>query len=105
MSKVKELRQRFPNLDIEVDGGLADDTIEVAAKAGANFIVCGSYIFKGNKVLYCVRQLQREEQQNYAEHCIGTYPIVSGSYIFKTRKVIYRLRPSQTGFQQAMASF
>lgn len=50
MEKVKELRRRYPNLDIEVDGGLADNTIEEAAKAGANLIVCGSYIFKGNKV-------------------------------------------------------
>lgn len=50
MTKVKELRRRYPNLDIEVDGGLADDTIEEAARAGANLIVCGSYIFKGNKV-------------------------------------------------------
>ncbi|CAM9447952.1 unnamed protein product, partial [Hapterophycus canaliculatus] len=49
MSKVKELRRRYPNLDIEVDGGLADNTIEEAARAGANLIVCGSYIFKGNK--------------------------------------------------------
>lgn len=50
MVKVKELRRRYPDLDIEVDGGLADNTIEEAAKAGANLIVCGSYIFKGNKV-------------------------------------------------------
>ncbi|CAM9632853.1 unnamed protein product [Scytosiphon promiscuus] len=49
MSKVKELRRRYPDLDIEVDGGLADNTIEEAARAGANLIVCGSYIFKGNK--------------------------------------------------------
>ena len=50
MLKVKELRRRYPDLDIEVDGGLADNTIEEAATAGANLIVCGSYIFKGNKV-------------------------------------------------------
>ncbi|CAN0391383.1 unnamed protein product [Ascophyllum nodosum] len=49
MLKVKELRKRYPDLDIEVDGGLADNTIEDAAKAGANLIVCGSYIFKGDK--------------------------------------------------------
>ncbi|CAM9560544.1 unnamed protein product [Pylaiella littoralis] len=49
MAKVRELRRRYPNLDIEVDGGLADDTIEEAARAGANLIVCGSYIFKGNR--------------------------------------------------------
>lgn len=50
MSKVKALRRRYPNLDIEVDGGLSDITIEDAARAGANLIVCGSYIFKGNRV-------------------------------------------------------
>ncbi|KAI9474557.1 RIBULOSE-phosphate 3-epimerase [Coemansia sp. RSA 989] len=46
MDKVKDLRARFPQLDIEVDGGLAPDNIEVAAKAGANVIVAGSSIFK-----------------------------------------------------------
>ena len=40
------MRTRFPDLDIEVHGGLAPDTIEVAAKAGANVIVAGSAIFK-----------------------------------------------------------
>lgn len=50
MSKVKALRRRYPNLDIEVDGGLKDTTVEEAAKAGANLIVCGSYIFKGDRV-------------------------------------------------------
>ena len=32
---------------IEVDGGLGPDTIDVAAQAGANMIVAGSSIFKG----------------------------------------------------------
>ena len=43
--KVRALRDRFPHLDIEVDGGLAPDTIDIAAKAGANMIVAGSAIF------------------------------------------------------------
>jgi len=46
MTKVQSLRKKFPSLDIEVDGGLGPDTIEVAAKAGANIIVSGSAIFK-----------------------------------------------------------
>ncbi|KAJ2383056.1 RIBULOSE-phosphate 3-epimerase [Coemansia sp. RSA 2603] len=46
MHKVRELRDRFPDLDIQVDGGLDPDNIEVAAKAGANVIVAGSSIFK-----------------------------------------------------------
>jgi len=46
MPKVRLLRDRFPTLNIEVDGGLAPDTIEAAAKAGANVIVAGSSVFK-----------------------------------------------------------
>ncbi|KAJ1800468.1 RIBULOSE-phosphate 3-epimerase [Coemansia sp. RSA 2399] len=46
MDKVRDLRKRFPDLDIEVDGGLDPENIDVAAKAGANVIVAGSSIFK-----------------------------------------------------------
>ncbi|KAJ1675427.1 RIBULOSE-phosphate 3-epimerase [Spiromyces aspiralis] len=46
MHKVKALRERFPELDIQVDGGLGPDTIDAAAQAGANVIVAGSSIFK-----------------------------------------------------------
>jgi len=46
MPKVQELRKRFPNLNIQVDGGLDPDTIDTAAKAGANVIVAGSSLFK-----------------------------------------------------------
>jgi ribulose-phosphate 3-epimerase len=46
MSKVKELRGKFPNLDIQVDGGLDLETIERAAEAGANVIVAGTSIYK-----------------------------------------------------------
>jgi ribulose-phosphate 3-epimerase len=42
---VAELRSRFPDLDIEVDGGLGPDTIQKAVEAGANVIVAGSSIF------------------------------------------------------------
>jgi ribulose-phosphate 3-epimerase len=44
--QVKELRSRFPHLNIEVDGGVAPDTIDQCAEAGANAIVAGSAIFK-----------------------------------------------------------
>ncbi|RHY14636.1 hypothetical protein DYB25_005944 [Aphanomyces astaci] len=46
MPKVSFLRERFPTLDIEVDGGLGPSTIDAAAKAGANMIVAGSSVFK-----------------------------------------------------------
>ncbi|KAK3130487.1 hypothetical protein QOZ80_6BG0494060 [Eleusine coracana subsp. coracana] len=45
MDKVRTLREKYPSLDIEVDGGLGPSTIDAAASAGANCIVAGSSIF------------------------------------------------------------
>ncbi len=45
LPKVQELRRRYPNLNIEVDGGLGPATIDQAADAGANVIVAGSAVF------------------------------------------------------------
>ncbi|KAF9015053.1 ribulose-5-phosphate 3-epimerase [Cyathus striatus] len=43
--KVSELRARFPEKDIEVDGGVGPKTIGVCAEAGSNVIVAGTAIF------------------------------------------------------------
>lgn len=45
LPKVTELRRRYPELNIEVDGGLGVGTIDQAAEAGANVIVAGSAVF------------------------------------------------------------
>ncbi|RDL38558.1 Uncharacterized protein BP5553_02898 [Venustampulla echinocandica] len=45
LPKVTELRKRYPELNIEVDGGLGPGTIDQAADAGANVIVAGSAVF------------------------------------------------------------
>jgi len=46
LAKVRELRQRYPALDLQVDGGLAPGrTVAAAAAAGANVVVAGSAIF------------------------------------------------------------
>jgi ribulose-phosphate 3-epimerase len=45
MSKVETLRAKYPNVHIQVDGGLSPDTIDAAATAGANVIVAASAIF------------------------------------------------------------
>lgn len=45
MPKVQILREKFPDLDIEVDGGLSAETIDKAAAAGANVIVAGTGVF------------------------------------------------------------
>ena len=40
------LRERKPQLDIMVDGGVNGETAVLAAKAGANQFVAGSYLFR-----------------------------------------------------------
>jgi len=45
LPKVRLLRERYPDLNIEVDGGVGPATIDVAAEAGANVIVAGSAVF------------------------------------------------------------
>ena len=46
MPKVETLHRMRPNLDIMVDGGINAETALIAAKAGANQFVAGSYLFK-----------------------------------------------------------
>ncbi|KAL4069694.1 hypothetical protein V8B97DRAFT_1968757 [Scleroderma yunnanense] len=43
--KVAELRARFPDKDIEVDGGVGPKTVHSCAEAGSNVIVAGTAIF------------------------------------------------------------
>ncbi|KAJ3247487.1 hypothetical protein HDU78_004192 [Chytriomyces hyalinus] len=46
MPKVKTLREKFPLLNVQVDGGLGlGETVETAAAAGANVIVAGTSVF------------------------------------------------------------
>ena len=45
MKKCKKIRDAYPDVQIEVDGGLAPGTIDKAAAEGANCIVAGSAIF------------------------------------------------------------
>ena len=44
LPKVQALRQRYPSLNIEVDGGVGPGTVDQAADAGANIIVAGSAV-------------------------------------------------------------
>ncbi len=48
LNKIKELRTLYPEIDIEVDGGVNDKTVEAIKEAGANVLVAGSYLFSGN---------------------------------------------------------
>jgi ribulose-phosphate 3-epimerase len=58
MPKLKEARQLFPNLDIQVDGGLSPETIGEAAKNGANVIVAGSAVYGSKDPKGVIQQLR-----------------------------------------------
>lgn len=46
MPKIERLRADFPDIDIQVDGGVNAETIKACARAGANVFVAGSAVFK-----------------------------------------------------------
>ena len=46
LPKIAALRARAPRLDIMVDGGVNAETAPLAARAGANRFVAGSYLFR-----------------------------------------------------------
>ncbi len=46
VDKIKYLRTKYPNTDIEVDGGIKLDNLKMVIAAGANVIVAGSAIFE-----------------------------------------------------------
>ncbi|MBE3031255.1 ribulose-phosphate 3-epimerase [Sneathia sp. DSM 16631] len=48
LDKIQKLRELYPDIDIEVDGGINDKTAKLAKTAGANILVAGSYVFGGD---------------------------------------------------------
>lgn len=46
VDKIKTLRKQHPALDIQVDGGINDETLKIATEAGANILVMGTGYYK-----------------------------------------------------------
>jgi ribulose-phosphate 3-epimerase len=55
-----DLRERYPNLDIQVDGGIGPSTIQGAADAGSNVIVAGSATFRAEDPASVIRLLREK---------------------------------------------
>ncbi|TYI75294.1 hypothetical protein E1A91_D07G264500v1 [Gossypium mustelinum] len=64
MEKVRMLRNKYPSLDIEVDGGLGPSTIDVAASAGANCIVAGSSVFGAPEPAAAISLMRKSVLEN-----------------------------------------
>ncbi len=60
LPKVSELRRLVPSLDIMVDGGINAETAVLAAKAGANQFVAGSYLFRQKDMKAAVESMRKE---------------------------------------------
>ena len=58
MPKIEKLRKDFPNVDIQVDGGVNPETVKLCAKAGANVFVAGSAVFKSDDPAATIKQLK-----------------------------------------------
>ncbi len=58
LEKVRIARSHAPELDIEIDGGINAETAAQAREAGANVLVAGSYVFKGQDLRARIESLR-----------------------------------------------
>lgn len=63
MPKIEKLRADYPNLDIQVDGGVNTETVKTCAKAGANIFVAGSAVFKSDDMAKTISELKENAKQ------------------------------------------
>lgn len=59
LQRIAELRQRYPNMLLEIDGGINSDTIGLAKDAGCDLFVVGSAIFRHNDYRHAIEGLTR----------------------------------------------
>ena len=64
-SKIGVIRNRFPHVDITVDGGIDNISIGTAAAKGANRFVVGSYLFSLKDLQSGVSNLRSIAELNY----------------------------------------
>ena len=58
--KIKSLRQNFPNVKIEVDGGIRAENIAELKNAGVNVFVVGSGILKSPNIGETIKELKEK---------------------------------------------
>jgi ribulose-phosphate 3-epimerase len=58
LNKVKSLRQKYPDIDIEVDGGINLKTAPLVIEAGANLLVSGSAIYNSHNIEEVIKNLK-----------------------------------------------
>ncbi|WP_168433217.1 ribulose-phosphate 3-epimerase [Pontiella sulfatireligans] len=65
--KVAVIRRMADWVDIAIDGGIDNTTVERAAACGVNLFVAGSYLFKQDDMKPAVSDLRKTAQDNYCK--------------------------------------
>ena len=58
LDKIKFLREKWPDGNIEVDGGVNNENIKKIIKAGANLICVGTHIFRSKDIREAIENLR-----------------------------------------------
>jgi len=62
LSKVSYLREKFPEVEIVIDGGMNTATAPLAIKAGADNLVAGSFVFRSDDRIKAIEFLKSLEK-------------------------------------------
>jgi ribulose-phosphate 3-epimerase len=57
--KISALRQKYPDVKIEIDGGVNPQNAKKLAQAGANILVAGSSVFESANIEEAINQLKK----------------------------------------------
>lgn len=58
LSKIRQIKERFPHLLVEVDGGVNRETAPLCREAGADVLVAGTAVFRAEEPALAIAQLR-----------------------------------------------
>ena len=58
LSKIRQIKERFPHLLVEVDGGVNRETAPLCREAGADVLVAGTAVFQAEDPALAIAQLR-----------------------------------------------
>ena len=64
-SKISDVRRRWPDMLISIDGGIDLETVKPAAAHGANLFVAGTSLFKAPDMKAAIAQMRANAEENY----------------------------------------
>lgn len=67
LDKVREIRARYPYVDISIDGGVDIDNAEKAAEAGANIFIAGTSLFKSDNMQQDIATMRERTSSAFSE--------------------------------------